>query len=77
MLKNLVEILVHNLVDHPDQVQVTAVEDPQAVVLEVRVADEDMGRVIGRHGRVANAIRTVVKAAAVKDGRKVSVEFMS
>ena len=77
MLQRLVEILVTGLVVHPDQVRITAVETPRAVTFEVRVADSDMGKVIGRRGRVAKAIRTVVKAAAVKDGRRVMVEFMS
>ncbi|MEW8977801.1 MAG: KH domain-containing protein [Symbiobacterium sp.] len=76
-MQRLVEILVKGLVEHPDQVQVTAVESPRSVTFEVRVADSDMGKVIGRQGRVARAIRTVVKAAAVKDGRRVMVEFMS
>jgi len=76
MLKELVEVLVTGLVEQPGQVTVTAVESPRAVTLEVRVAEGDMGKVIGRQGKVAKAIRTVVKAAAVKDGRRVSVEFM-
>lgn len=77
LLKRLVEVLVRNLVDVPEKVTVAAVEDARSITLEVRVADGDMGRVIGRQGRVAKAIRTVVKAAAVKDGRRVQVEFMS
>lgn len=77
MLQRLVEVLVRGLVEQPDQVNVKAVEIPRAVTLEVRVADGDMGKVIGRQGRVAKAIRTVVKAAAVKDGRRVTVEFVS
>lgn len=76
MLKRLVEVLVRDLVENPEQVSVTAVESPRAVTLEVRVAEGDMGKVIGRQGKVAKAIRTVVKAAAVKDGRRVSVEFL-
>lgn len=76
MLKRLVEVLVRGLVEHPDQVEVKAFETPRTVTLEVRVADGDMGKVIGRQGRVAKAIRTVVKAAAVKDGRRVNVEFV-
>jgi len=76
MLKKLVEVLVTGLVEHPDQVNVTTVESPRAVTLEVRVAEGDMGKVIGRQGKVAKAIRTVVKAAAVKDGRRVSAEFL-
>jgi uncharacterized protein len=77
MLSKLVGVLVRNLVEQPDQVVVDAVENPRAVTLEVRVASGDMGKVIGRQGRVAKAIRTVVKAAAVKDGRRVTVEFLS
>lgn len=77
MLQKLVEVLVTGLVEHTDQVSVNAVETPRTVTLEVRVADGDMGKVIGRQGRVAKAIRTVVKAAAVKDGRRVTVEFLS
>lgn len=77
MLKKLVEVLVRNLVDSPDQVQVSEIESGRALTLEVKVAQGDMGKVIGRQGRVAKAIRTVVKAAAVKDGRRVSVEFVS
>ncbi len=77
MLQKLVEALVKGLVEQPDQVTVKAIEAPRAVTLEVRVADGDMGKVIGRQGRVAKAIRTVVKAAAVKDGRRVTVEFVS
>ncbi|MDB4897363.1 MAG: hypothetical protein JWN15_3625 [Firmicutes bacterium] len=76
MLKKLVEVLVRNLVDAPEQVQVNAVETPRSVALEVRVASPDMGKVIGRQGRVAKAVRSVVKAAAVKDGRRVTVEFL-
>lgn len=76
MLKKLVEVVVRNLVDTPDEVVVTAIENPRAVTLEVRVAQADMGKVIGRQGRVAKAVRTLVKAAAVKDGRRVTVEFM-
>lgn len=77
MLQKLVEVLVKGLVEFPDQVNINAVESPRTVTLEVRVADGDMGKVIGRQGRVAKAIRTVVKAAAVKDGRRVAVEFVS
>lgn len=76
-MKELVEVLVKSLVDSPADVQVNAVEAPRAVTFEVRVGEGDMGKVIGRQGRVAKAIRTVVKAAAVKDGRRVQVEFLS
>jgi predicted RNA-binding protein YlqC (UPF0109 family) len=75
-MKQLVEVLVKGLVDAPDQVEVTAAESPRSVAIQVRVAGGDMGKVIGRGGRVAKAIRTVVKSAAAKDGRRVTVEFM-
>ncbi|MFO7172298.1 MAG: KH domain-containing protein [Bacillota bacterium] len=75
-MKELVEVLVRSLVDQPDQVAVTSKETARSLVLEVRVAPADMGKVIGRQGRVARAIRTVVKAAAVRDGRRVQVEFV-
>ncbi|MCG0237947.1 MAG: KH domain-containing protein [Firmicutes bacterium] len=75
-MKELVEVLVRSLVDQPDQVAVTSKETARSLVLEVRVAPSDMGKVIGRQGRVARAIRTVVKAAAVRDGRRVQVEFV-
>jgi predicted RNA-binding protein YlqC (UPF0109 family) len=75
-MKQLVEVLVKGLVDSPDQVEVSATEAPRSVAIQVRVAGGDMGKVIGRGGRVAKAIRTVVKSAAAKDGRRVTVEFM-
>ncbi len=75
-MKELVEVLVKALVDCPDEVTVTGHESARTVTLEVRVAPDDLGKVIGRQGRVAKAIRAVVKAAAVRDGRRVNVEFM-
>ncbi|BDG60602.1 KH domain-containing protein [Caldinitratiruptor microaerophilus] len=74
-MKQLVEILVRSLVDHPDQVVVEQEETARSVTLTVHVAPDDLGKVIGRQGRVARAIRTVVKSAAVRDGRRVHVEF--
>jgi len=74
-MKELVEILAKALVDQPDQVSVTMVERDRACVIELRVAPEDMGKVIGRQGRVARAIRTVVKAAATRQRKKVVVEI--
>lgn len=76
-MKELVELLVKSLVDAPDQVQITQAETPRSITIEVHVAGSDMGKVIGRQGKVARAIRTVVKSAAVKDGRRVNVEFLS
>ena len=75
-LKDVVEFLVQSLVEHPDQVTITEVEKEDETVLEVRVAPEDMGRVIGKQGRVAKALRTVTKAAAMKHGKKVYVDIV-
>ena len=73
----LLEALVRALVDSPDEVQVEDfAEDDGTVVLELSVADEDYGTVIGRGGRTANALRTVVKAAAVRDGRRVLIDIV-
>lgn len=76
-MRELVETLVRYLVDSPEEVQVSVVEGQRTLVFELRVAPADVGRVIGRQGRVINAIRTVVKAAAMKDGRQVNVEIIS
>ena len=75
-MKQLVEVIAKSLVDYPDEVQVTETENDKAVVLELKVAQSDMGKVIGKQGRIAKAIRTVVKAAASKEDRKVIVEIM-
>lgn len=75
-MKELVEILAKALVDQPDKVEVTMVEKEKSVVLELRVAPEDMGKVIGKQGRIARAIRSVVKAAATKQRKKVVVEII-
>ena len=75
-MKELVEVIAKSLVDYPDEVQVTETENDKVVVLELKVAQSDMGKVIGKQGRIAKAIRTVVKAAASKEDRKVIVEIM-
>ncbi len=68
--------IVTSIVDHPDQVRVDVTSGSSGAVLEVRVADGDMGRVIGKRGRVAQAIRTLVRAAATKDQVDVDIEFI-
>jgi predicted RNA-binding protein YlqC (UPF0109 family) len=68
--------IVRSIVDVPDQVRVETVTDDDQVILEVRVADGDLGRVIGRRGRTAASIRTVVRAAATRDGADVDVDFL-
>ena len=73
---DLVKRIAQALVDHPDQVQVNELENSSSIVIELRVAPEDMGKVIGKQGRIAKAIRTVVKAAATKESKKVIVEIM-
>lgn len=75
-MKELVEILAKALVDQPEKVEVTMVEKERSVVIELRVAPDDMGKVIGKQGRIARAIRSVVKAAATKQRKKVVVEIL-
>ena len=75
-MKELVEFIAKALVDNPEQVSVNEVEGERSVIVELRVATEDMGKVIGKQGRIAKAIRTVVKAAATKEDKKVVVEIL-
>ncbi|HEY6673401.1 MAG TPA: KH domain-containing protein [Rubrobacteraceae bacterium] len=73
-LEELVLVLARSLVDEPDQVEVSGTETDSRVDLELRVAQDDMGKIIGRQGRTIRAIRTVAKAASVKLGKRVTVE---
>ena len=75
-MKQLVEQITKALVDYPDQVDVQQVEGERSLILEIRVAPDDMGKVIGKRGRIAKAIRTVVGAAALKDNKRVMVEII-
>ncbi|HEY5575939.1 MAG TPA: KH domain-containing protein [Clostridiaceae bacterium] len=75
-MKELVETIAKSLVDNPEKVQVNEVNGDQSVIIELRVAPEDMGKVIGKQGRIAKAIRTVVKAAAIKENKRVVVEII-
>lgn len=75
-MKELVEVIAKSLVEHPDEVVVTETENEKSIVVELRVAPSDMGKVIGKQGRIAKAIRSVVKAAASKEEKKVIVEIM-
>lgn len=75
-MKELVEIIAKALVDDPESVVVNEREEKKTTVLEVRVAESDMGKVIGKQGRIAKAIRSVVKAAAAKEDKKVIVDIM-
>ena len=76
-MKELVEYIVKELVDKPEEVKINETQGESIVILEISVAPEDVGKVIGKEGRIANAIRTVVKAAASKQGKKVTVEIMA
>ena len=75
-MKELVEVIAKALVDDPDSVVVTEREERKTTVLEVRVADSDMGKGIGKQGRIAKAIRSVVKAVAAKEDKKVIVDIL-
>ena len=75
-MRDLVEFLTRTRVEDPDAVSVEEVDDNGDIVLEVRVAEDDLGRVIGRGGRVANALRTVAKAAGARDDQRVIVEIL-
>ena len=75
-MKELVEIIAKALVEHPDAVSVQEVEGEQSIILELKVADDDMGKVIGKQGRIAKAIRTVIKAAATKEDKRLMLEII-
>lgn len=75
-MKELLETIAKALVDYPDEVSVTEVDGDNTLILELRVSKEDMGKVIGKQGRIAKAIRTVVKASAVKENIRVVVEIV-
>ena len=75
-MKELVEVMAKALVEFPDEVQVTEREEDDQIIVELRVAESDMGKVIGRQGRIAKAIRAVVKAASAKSDRKVVVDIV-
>ena len=74
--KELVEYVARSLVDEPDAVKVTEVEDEEGTVIELHVADDDMGKVIGRNGSVAKALRTLLKVTAARDGEPVQLEIL-
>lgn len=75
-MKELLEFIAKSMVTNPDAVEVKETEKENAIVLELHVAQEDMGKVIGKQGRIAKAIRTVVKAAASRESKKVVVEIV-
>ena len=75
-MKDLVEVIAKSLVDNPSEVHVNEIQGEQDLILELRVAPEDRGKVIGKQGRIAKAIRTVVKAAALNKDQKIVVEII-
>lgn len=75
-MRELVEVIAKALVDYPDEVTVTETSTEKSVVVQLKVAPADMGKVIGKQGRIAKAIRAVAKAAASKEDKKVTVEIM-
>jgi len=75
-LRDLIDYLARGLVDHPEQVEVEEVEEPDALVYELKVAEEDLGKVIGKQGRTAKALRTILSAASAKSRRRVILEIL-
>ncbi len=75
-MKEVLELIAKALVEHPDEVSVTEIEGENSVTLELRVAEGDMGKVIGKQGKIAKAIRTVVKAAASVENKHVTVDII-
>ena len=75
-LAGLLQMMVEKLVDHPDNVVVTEVQGEASTILELRVNEEDMGKVIGKKGRIIKALRIVIRAAAIHDGKNVSIELL-
>ncbi len=76
MEKELVEFIVKSLVDVPEEVSVNVIEGERSTILELHVAQEDVGKVIGKQGRIAKAIRTILSASATKDGKRATLEIL-
>ena len=75
-MKDILETIIRNLVDNKDAIEIKELEGEQSVVFEVKVAEEDMGKVIGKQGKIASSIRTIMKAAASRESKRVTVEFI-
>ena len=75
-MKDILEVVIKNLVDNPDEVSINEVTEAKSICYEVKVAKNDMGKVIGKQGKMAKAIRSIMKAVAVKEHKKVTVEFL-
>ncbi|MGP1369235.1 MAG: KH domain-containing protein [Treponema sp.] len=76
MEKDLIEYIAKSLVDEPDAVSVAETENEKGTVIQLKVANDDIGKVIGKYGRIAKAMRTVLSAAAIKDGRRFSLDIL-
>ena len=76
MEKELVNYIARSLVDEPDEVEVSMIEGEKSTILELKVSQSDIGKVIGKHGRIAKAIRTVLSAAATKTGKRIVLEIL-
>jgi predicted RNA-binding protein YlqC (UPF0109 family) len=75
-MKQILETIIKNIVENPDEVTITEKEEETKVIFEVKVAEADMGRIIGKQGKVANSIRTLMRALNSKDKKKISIEFL-
>ena len=75
-MKEILQTIILNLVDNKEAVEIKEIQGEKSIVLEVKVADSDMGKVIGKQGRLAKSIRTLIKAVATKEQKKVTVEFI-
>lgn len=75
-MKELLRYLAQQLVDEPDEVEVSEVDGDRSTILELRVAPKDMGKVIGKNGKIAQALRTLVKAAGMRSGKRITVEIL-
>ncbi len=76
MEKELVEYIARSLVDTPEEVEVNMIEGEKSTILELRVSDDDIGKVIGKHGRIAKAVRTILSASSSKDGKRCVLEIL-
>jgi len=76
MEKDLVEYIARSLVDEPDQVEVVMIEGEKSTILELKVAEDDIGKVIGKHGRIAKAVRTILSAASSQSGKRFVLEIL-
>ena len=75
-MKEILQTIIENLVDNPDSVEIKQVDEEKSILFEVKVAESDMGKIIGKQGRIAKSIRTVMKSVAAREHKRVNVEFI-